>query len=288
MSKRHYPYKLKKSKKWTRFPIVKSSGNIEPFSPMKLTSSLRRSGLSPGSSRAITDEVLKNIIPGTTTKDIYRKAFKLVRLESNTAAAHYSLKRAILELGPTGYEFERFVAKYFQTLGYKTEVGVVVPGEFVNHEVDIIATKPNECLYVECKFHNHVGRANDIKIALYVKARWDDLRNGPTGKKITGFCVASNTIFTKDAIQYASGTGLQLLGVNAPAEYSFLQTISEFKLYPITTLRRLKKYMINQLLDKDIILCRELLNEKPLLRKFGLDEQEIDLLFNDIKELLKI
>lgn len=282
MSKYHH--------KWTRgkkkFPIIKSSGFAEPFSAQKLNASLRRSGLPPKKSQAITDEIIKTISPGSRTKDIYRKAYQLVRRESSMAAAHYSLKRAILELGPTGFEFERFVAKYFQAIGFETKVGVVLDGEFVKHEVDVVAKGGNSLLFVECKFHNHIGRPNDIKVALYVKARWDDLKNGPEGKKLTDFYLVSNTTFTIDAIQYAKGTGLKLLGVNAPPEESFLDKINRYKLYPITSLRRLRKYEIGELLKKDIILCQELLKERTFLKRLGRSEQEIDLIFSDISNLL--
>lgn len=270
------------------FPIIKSTGLVEPFSPHKLNSSLRRSGLPPHKTLAITNEVIKSITPGMRTKDIYRKAYKLVRQESTYAAVHYSLKRAILELGPTGFEFERFVAKYFNALGFETKIGAILPGEFVKHEVDIVATKnAKEKIYVECKFHNQLGRSNDIKIALYVKARWDDLKNGPEGKSITDFYLVSNTTFSLDAIAYAKGTGLKLLGVNAPLEESFLDKITHGKLYPVTSLRRLKKYHIGELLKKDIFLCQELLNQRNFLKKLGLVDNEIDLIFSDVYSLLK-
>ena len=60
---------------------------------------------------------------------------------------------------------------------------------------------------IECKSHNRFGIKNDIKTALYVKARWDDLKEGPDGKKVESFVLASNTSFTKDALVYAEGTG---------------------------------------------------------------------------------
>lgn len=283
MSKRHHKWPRVKNE----YSIVKSSGIIEPFSSAKLNSSLRRSGLPLKKSKEITEEIAKSLTPGMRTKDIYRRAYKLVRLESSTAAVHYSLKRAILELGPTGFEFERFVARYFEAIGFKTQVGVILKGEFVNHEVDIIATKGDDQNYVECKFHNHLGHSNDIKVALYVKARWDDLKNGPTGKKLAGFYLVSNTTFSTDAIKYAEGTGLKLLGVNTPAEEAFLQKIAKLKLYPITSLKKLKKYMINELLKQDIILCQELIHERNFLRKLGLDDGEISLLFRDIDYLLR-
>lgn len=267
--------------------IIKSSGLPEKFSPIKLHNSLKHCGLSNDRSKFIVNEVTRHVKSGTSTKDIYRKAFRLVHQESPIAAAHYSLKRAILDLGPSGYAFEHFVAHYFQELGYKTEVGVTLQGKYVTHEVDVIATTPSEKIYVECKFHNTIGKKNDIKIALYVKARWDDLKEGPEGRNLVDFYLASNTTFTQDVIQYADGTGLKLLGVNAPKEESFTDKISRYKLYPITSLKRLKKHVKDELIKRDILTCKELLHEEDLLYKLGMRETDIDLVFKDIHHLLE-
>jgi len=145
------------------------------------------------------------------------------------AATHYSLKKSLQELGPTGFEFEIFVAKYFGAIGYETIVGVQKQGKYVSHEVDVVAKLQDKFSYVECKFHNDSGKKNDIQIALYVKARWDDLKDGQKGKLIKDFYLVSNTAFTSDAITYAKGVGLKLLGINAPEE-SFIEKIKKYKI----------------------------------------------------------
>ncbi len=270
-----------------RIQIVKSSGHIEPFSAVKLQRSLRRSGLTRAACEDITHKVTKELKDGMSTKAIYRKAFNLVRHESTVGAVHYSLKRAILALGPSGYEFERFASRYFQALGFDTKVGVTLQGKYVKHEVDVIASSAKELFYAECKFHNTVGRVNDIKVVLYVKSRWDDLKAGPTGEKLDGFYLVSNTSFSSDAIQYAQGTGLKLLGVNAPADETFIQQVIRLKLYPITSLRRLKKHILGQLLGNGVILCSELLTKRSFLTKLGMTDEEIDLIFSDVHQLIK-
>ncbi len=275
-------HKMKRHK----FQIIKSSGKLEPFSSNKLQRSIKRTGLRPKYCKEIAHEVAEEIKPGTSTREIYNDTIKLVNKKSNVAATHYALKRSLLELGPTGYEFEYFVSKYFNVIGFKTYVGIILQGQFVRHEVDVIASKPNFQAYVECKFHNHSGTYNDIKTVLYIKARWDDLKNGPDGKYLGEFYVASNTSFSKDAIAFANGTGLKLLGVNAPQDESFLDKIKKHKLYPITSLRRLKKVYFKELLLKKIILCKDLLNEKKMLLKMGLTENEINGIFKDINKLL--
>lgn len=278
--------KLPKTHKKTKHHIIKSSGNLEWFSPTKLKRSIQRTGLPPRECKHITKEVAKKIMPGASTREIYQKTLNLLKKESTIAATHYSLKKSLQELGPTGYEFEDFTAKYFEAIGFETYVGKILTGEFVRHEVDIVASKPNYQVYAECKFHNNSGHKNDIKIVLYVKARWDDLKNGPDGKYLREYYVVTNTAFTSDAIQYANGTGLKLLGVNAPSDESFLEKIKRHKIYPITSLIRLKKIYSQQLLNKKIILCSELLKQENYLLSIGMSPLEIKNVFSDINKLL--
>lgn len=273
--------KLRKIKQ----PILKSTGKVEYFSANKLRKSIERTGLKPKYCKEIAKEISHKIKPGTSTKDIFNTAIKLVQQKSTKAAVYYSLKKALLDLGPTGYEFEYYVARYFEDIGYKTFVGITLQGQFVRHEVDVVASKTNYQIYVECKFHSN-ARKNDIKTVLYVKARWDDLKNGPDGKYLREFYLVSNTAFTSDAIDYAHGVGLNLLGVNAPEGKSFLDIIRTRKLFPITSIRRLKKTIRLQLLSKKIIMCKDLLNEKSLLLKLGMTSPEIDLLFIDINKII--
>jgi len=51
------------------------------------------------------------------------------------------LKKAILQLGPTGYPFERFVGELLKYQGYEAKVGQIVQGNCVQHEVDVVAKK---------------------------------------------------------------------------------------------------------------------------------------------------
>lgn len=255
--------------------ILKSRGSLEKFSKKKLKTSLERCGLSPRSSQEITEKVAKEIRDGDRTLDIYRKTLPLVRRKSPLAGVHYSLKKALLALGPTGHHFERFVARYFEELGFETVVSKTFQGRLVNHEVDVVASMKGKRFFVECKFHNRPGIKNDIKVALYVKARWDDLREGSEGRNLQGFYLASNTAFTKDALSYAAGSKLQLLGVNAPADNPFIVEIERLRLYPITSLRSLNKFTRAELLDRGIMVAADLHYHKHVLRKIGIQEEKI-------------
>lgn len=269
----------------SRFKIYKAHGGLENFSKKKLYSSLKRSGLSHQQSELITAKVSHEVNEGASTKDIYRKTLQLVKQKSPVAAVHYSLKRALFELGPTGYHFETFVARYFKEVGYTTKTGQILNGRLVKHEVDVVATKNGRRIFVECKFHNRAGIKTDIKTALYVKSRWEDLQEGNEGKNLDAFYLATNTAFTLDAITYAQGRGLKLLGVNAPADKPFLEQIKSMHLYPITSLRRLNKMMRNELLAQDILLAKEIPQNLNLLFGLGMRENEVNQLLYEIQML---
>lgn len=273
-------------RKKQNFRIIKASGHSEPFSGQKLKRSLERCGLRPDVSRKITDKVSREIYEGSKSRDIYRSALKLVGQTSPIATVHYSLKKSLFDLGPEGHHFETYASKYFEAIGYQTETCRVIQGKFVTHEVDVIARKNKSKIFAECKFHNHSGVKNDIKIALYVKARWDDLKDGPEGHDLSSFFLVSNTAFTKDALLYANGSGLKLLGVNAPAENSFLDEIKRLKLYPVTSLRSLNKTMKKMFLNKGIVLARDVLNHKAILLRCDVTENQVKAIFDEVKMLI--
>lgn len=266
--------------------ITKSSGKTETFSKGKLKRSLLRTGLSQKTCSQIVDQIAGEVRNGEKTSEIYRKALSLVKQKSPLASVRYSLKKSLLELGPEGHYFEDFVAKYFERIGFKVSVCKTLQGKYIRHEVDCIAEKGQDKYYSECKFHNRAGTKNDIKIALYVKARWDDLKDGPEGKNLKGYYLFSNTAFTIDSLTYAQGTGLKLMGVNAPSEKSFLDTIKEMKLYPLTSLRNLSKSQKHHLLSKKLILADELTVE--VLFKAGIEEAKVFRIMEEVKAIKRM
>ena len=134
--------------------ITKTSGETVPFSPEQLHTSLRRAGAAEAVADHILEQVLQQIYEGMSTRKIYQLAFKILRKKSKPIAARYRLKSAIMELGPSGFPFEKFIGEVLRYQGFNVEVGVVVSGRCVNHEVDIIAGRGDDIYLVECKYHN--------------------------------------------------------------------------------------------------------------------------------------
>ncbi len=152
--------------------------------------------------------------PGMSTTQIYQEAFKFLKKQEPGSAARYNLKRAIMELGPTGHPFERFVGELLQAQGYAVQVACLAQGFCVTHEVDVVAERNNNRLMVECKFRNQLGIKCDTKIALYVQARFEDIQKrlhtqkSDTPKFDKGWLL-TNTKLTTEAVQYSRCVGLR-------------------------------------------------------------------------------
>src|SRR5690606_23945604 len=109
----------------------------------------------------------QKLYDGIPTGKIYRLAFELLKKESLKAAGRYSLKNAIMEMGPTGFPFEKFAGKLFETMGYEVQTGIILQGQCVTHEVDVIARKSGEMLMIECKFHSDDFTKSSVQVPLY-------------------------------------------------------------------------------------------------------------------------
>lgn len=120
-----------------------------------------------------------------------------------------------------------------------------------------------------------------------MKARWDDLKAGPDGKSLSGFCLASNTSFTTDALTYGNGTKLRLMGVNAPNQRSFFDDLKELKLYPVTSLSSASKQVKKEAIARKLVLARDLLGEENFLQKLGCTPEEIKNICDEICFLTK-
>ncbi|MCL9972455.1 MAG: ATP cone domain-containing protein, partial [Candidatus Pacebacteria bacterium] len=83
--------------------IIKGDGSRELFNINKLADSLVRSGAEIDLARTVSEKIGSLVKDGMTTQDIYREAYKVLHKEERTAAARYSMRRAILDLGPTGF-----------------------------------------------------------------------------------------------------------------------------------------------------------------------------------------
>tara|TARA_R110001583_G_scaffold80855_6_gene216476 strand:- start:2997 stop:3839 length:843 start_codon:yes stop_codon:yes gene_type:complete len=272
--------------------IIKHSGDIVPFNVDKLKDSLRRAQASEEIIQQIVAQIESVIYDGITTKKIYQMAFKMLKGKSRVSASKYKLKKALMELGPSGFPFEKLVGKLLEHEGFETKVGVIVLGNCVQHEVDVIAQKDNYHYMIECKYHSDQGRFCNVKIPLYIHSRFLDVekqwehQKGHEAKLHKGG-VYTNTRFTTDAIQYGKCVGLFMTSWDYPMGNGLKDRIDKSGLHPLTALTTMTKSEKTKLLDKGIVLCKELHEKPTLLNQIGIDKTRHKKILEDSEALCK-
>lgn len=272
------------------FYIRKSDGTKEEFSIKKFRRSLQKSGASAEIINRIVEEIFKR--KPKSTNEVHTIASEFLESFKPSIAARYNLKRALMDLGPSGYPFEKFVAHIFDNLGYKTEVDIVVSGACVEHEVDIIMHKNNEHFMVECKFHNRPGLKSDVKVALYIQARFDDIkrawkRDPKHVEDLHQAWMVTNTKFTSEAEKYAICMNMKILSWAWP-DGGIAQMVDQFGLHPITALTKLTKKQKREFIQNGFVLCKDATNKIDLLKSMGFTDHEIDRLVQEAENVCKL
>ena len=272
--------------------VVKANGQTELFDADKIRQSLLRSGTEPGIIDAVIESVRNKIYTNISTQKLYKIVFGELRKRHRPAAGKYHLKKAIMELGPTGFPFEKYIAEIFKAEGYYTQTGKIKMGQCVKHEVDVIAENDTEQIMMECKFHSQPGTVCNVKHALYVSARFQDIeRNIKSGaftdsKPFKGWLV-TNTRMTSDAEQYGVCFGLGLLSWNFPEGKSLRERIDESGLHPVTCITSLNRSEKEQLLNKSIVLCKSLYMVPEVLQEIGISELRAQRIIKEAENILK-
>jgi len=266
--------------------ITKRNGEKVPFNVQKLIDSLDRSGASEEEIEKIINEVGNHLVDGMSTRKIYQMAYAILRKKSHRTAGKYRLKKAIFELGPTGYPFERFVGELLKHQGYKVEVGKIVQGHCVQHEVDVVAEKDDRKYMIECKFHSDLSRKCDVKVSLYIHSRFLDVerawkKDEPGQQLFHQGWIVTNTRFTQDAAQFGKCAGLHLISWDYPTGGSLKDRIDLSGLHPVTALQTINKREKQDLLQRDVVLCRYITPE--ILHKINVRENRVSKIMDEVK-----
>jgi len=258
--------------------IIKASGKSEDFEITKLVDSLIRSGASGDVAWDIAKKVASQVSPSSHTKHIFKMAKRLLRQYNRATDMRYSIKKAIYSLGPSGYQFEKYFGRILKEYGYSVEVNQVLRGYCVTHEVDVLAIKDNKGFVIECKYHSNGGIPTDVKIALYIHSRFEDIRkvyeSSPENNlRIHEGWLVTNTRCSTDAIKYAECVGLKLVSWKYPEKTILEKMIENKRLYPITILSSVKKNSIETLFRNGIILAKDIadMDEQTFLKRSDLE-----------------
>ena len=273
-----------------RVTIVKANGEREAFEPEKLRVSLLHSGATEKATEEVISHILPELHSDMTTDEIYRHAFSILAETDKPVAKSYSLRRAVMDLGPSGFPFEDFVAEILEAKGFHCLTRQTVLGGCVPHEVDVVAYNEKKLIMVEAKFHNELGTKSDLKVVLYTKARFDDLAEnvfnyGGRDRSITDSWLVTNTKFSSTAIHYGVCKNLTMIGWNYPEKGNLQDMIEDEALYPITCLVSLSTADKRTLLGERVVLCSDIKKDPKLLNKFLGHTFDARPVINEINEL---
>ncbi len=253
--------------------VLKENGEKERFESTKVRKAIRRSGLSPKECDEIIGQLSPHLYNGISTKAIYHMVYDLIEQMRPEVSHKYNLKRALQRIGPAGYEFEDFIGTLLSMEGYDTELRQVIEGGCLSHEIDVVAEKQNRRYMIECKFRNQPGYKCRIQTALYVYARFLDLREGnkmgTCGKYYRPWLI-TNAKFSKDVITYADCKGMDLLGWRYPFKKSLEVRIDRSRCYPVSVIK-MGDRTLRQLLKKKIVTVFDLPESyEKLARRTGI------------------
>ncbi|GEM_PF-123151 len=295
--------------------ILKVSGKKVKFDSNKVYRTCRRAGADKNLARKVASAVEKRIYEGMNTREILKLILSLLGQHDLAVADRYNLKEAILQLGPGGFVFEKFIVRLLQSYGYQAWCPEIIRGACVDHEVDIIARlavdkrktagnnsrplSPKELLFspsadktvsymIECKYHEEAGMRCGLKETLYTWARFIDIKESSycrREERVDYPWLVSNVKLSQSAIKYAECRKMRMLGWHYPSKEGLEILIEKKKVYPITILRGLSADLREKLFSQNVIVCQDLIitNENILRKKTDIEARKLSNLINEAR-----
>lgn len=236
--------------------VVKKSGAREPYSESKVIHSMKRVGVPESMHQEVLGHIRERLHPEISSAEVFSHILEYLDKADKKSSVKFNLKRALFDLGPTGFPFEKYMEKVYQSLGYTTQTDVILPGECVNHEIDILVEKDGKRMAVEAKFHNVQGNKTDIQVLLYTYARFLDIKDK---NHIDAVGVVTNTKLSEDAIKYAQCKGISVIAWNYPEQGNLQDYVEQPRLYPVTILDTLTPDERKKLVENKIVITCDLL-----------------------------
>ena len=271
--------------------VTKFDGRKQPFDRNKVINTCLRMHATKEQAERVVSKIEKEIYDGITTKKILSMVFLYLQEFKPEIKHQIDLREAISRLRPKP-DFELFVALLLREYGYSVVGNQLLAGKCVTHEIDAIAIKDSEVLFVEVKHHLQPHTYTGVDVCLGTQARLEDLREGfAKGKHKLNFSkalVVCNTKFSDYAIQYAKCMGIEYLGWKAPPEAGLERMIEEKKFYPITLIKNLDPNTEEKLGDNGILTLKQLLqyDVELLFRKTRIPMEKLKFLMRTAREIM--
>jgi len=269
--------------------VIKLNGEQEPFSLKKVYGSAMRAGASSFLARTISSEIEKEVYPGITTAEIFKKVKERLRKENPKSALRFSLKEAMKKLGPAGFVFEDFVRQVLSRYGMDVSGNMILKGRCSKYEIDFLAEKEDIVYVGECKYRNSAGDKIDINVCLKSFAILDDVKDNLRFKgKEVNYLIVTNTKFTDEAMRYAACKKMELLGWSYPKDLGLEDMVEERKLYPVTILPSFKGYLAEALRNEKIMLVEDILslNVDKFVKKVNIPRKQFETLLKEAEILM--
>lgn len=240
--------------------VTKLDGTAEPYNEEKIRLSASRIGVPEGLQKEMLMSIRDRLYDGIKTDEIFAMIKEFLKSsDSPYLALKYNLKEALTQLGPSGYPFEKYVSLLLQELGYQTKINQTIAGGCVPHEVDVVAVKDNITYFIEAKFHKNVSQRTDVRVPLYIKSRYEDLKTAWQNGESCPWIV-TNTRFSTDAIKYAECQNIKLTSWGYPKGSGIMDLIEATNLHPFTIIDGMSPGDKIRLMSAGVVTCKQLLD----------------------------
>ncbi len=271
--------------------IINSEGKSLPFSIKKIYQSCRRSGASKSLAKKISEEVAREAYPGIKTSEIAVLVKEFLLRKSPKTSIKFSLKEAMRKLGPSGFDFEKYIGQIFSKKGFEVKLNQIISGACISsYEIDFVARRKDSIRIGECKYHYLPGTKVDLKVSLYNYARFLDILNGQyfDNQELKATLV-TNAKFTNKAIKYSKCMNVELLGWRYPPKKGLQSLIEKSNLYPITILPSFNGYLKQVFAQRGKMLASDLLrvSTQALAKELRLPLKKIEKLAEEAEILLE-
>ncbi len=269
--------------------VTKFDGSKQPFDRNKVMNTCLKLGATQEQAEKVVKNIEKNLYEGIPTKKILKMVFVYLERLKPEIKYQRDLREAISKLRPKP-DFELFVALLLKEFGYSVISNQIIAGDCVDHEIDAIAAKNGQNIFVEVKHHLQPHTYTGVDVFLEVYARLEDLRKGfEKGKNNFNFSKAlmvCNTKFSDHALRYAKCKGIDYIGWKAPPEAGLEKMVEEKKLYPITLLKGLDSEIVEKLLSNGIITLKQFVecDVEMMSKKINIGKRKLKFWVNVARE----
>ena len=235
--------------------VTKADGSKQSFEKNKIIRTCLRMKASKDAAEEIAGKIERRLYEGIPTKKILKMIFSYLGEYKPEFKHQIDLREAVCLMRPKP-DFEQFIGLLLKAEGYDVKMNRILAGKCIEHEIDAIAAKGNETLYVEVKHHYQPHSYTGVGVFLEAQATLEDLNDGKNN--FTKAMVVTNAKLSEHAKTYARCKNIGAMGWRYPEEKSLEVMIEDNKLYPVTLIKGLDSTLLARLGDNGIISVEQL------------------------------